>query len=115
MNDPLAQIDDLRSYAASDVDQLTVSLELDGAKIPRLKKDFRVQSTAFAFTIPDDNLFNAVGEGPYPGGSYFPAADDGVYLMVSPLPAGPHTLHFHGRFPQYNFTWDITYNLMVGK
>lgn len=115
MNDPKAQIADMRSLAASAIDGATnVVMEFDGVKIPRLKNAFRVQSTAFPFTMPDDNLFSAVGEGPYPGGSYFPGIDDGVYVMLTPRP-GPHTLHFHGFFPQWNFTLDVTYNLLVSN
>jgi hypothetical protein len=116
MNDPKVQIADLRSNAASNMDGATnLSFDIDGAKIPHLKRDFRIQSPAFVFTLPDDNLFNAVGEGPYPGGAYFPGVDDGVYVMLSPLPAGPHRIHFHGFFPVWNFTLDITYHLMVAK
>jgi hypothetical protein len=116
MNDPKFQIADLRSNAALNMDgAANLSFDIDGAKIPRLKKDFRVQSPAFVFTLPDDNLFNAVGEGPYPGGSYFPGVDDGVYVMLAPLSGGPHKIHFHGAFPVWGFTLDITYNLTVGK
>jgi len=116
MNDPKFQIADLRSLAASNIDgTANLSFDIDGAKVPRLKKDFRVQSTAFVFTIPDDNLFNAVGEGPYPGGANFPGLDDGVYVMLAPLPVGAHKIHFHGSMPAFNFTLDITYNVTVGK
>lgn len=116
VNDPKAQIADLRSGNASAMDGAAdISLDLDGAAIPQLKQRFRVQSPAFIFTLPDDNLFTAIGEGPYSGGSYFPAVDDGVYVMLSPLPAGAHTLHFHGSYPVWNFTLDITYNLNVAK
>ncbi len=116
MNDPKFQLADLRSLAASNIEGATnLSFDIDGAKIPRLKKDLRIQSPAFVFTLPDDNLFNAVGEGPYPGGAYFPGVDDGVYVMLSPLPVGPHRIHFHGFMPAFNFTLDITYNLWVAK
>jgi hypothetical protein len=116
LKDPKAQIADMRALMASGVDGATdVSLEIDGAAIPHLKDRFRVQSPAFVFTLPDDNLFNAVGEGPFTGGSYFPGVDDGVYVMLSPLPAGLHQVHFHGFFPAFNFTLDITYHLMVAK
>ena len=116
MNDPKFQIADLRSNAAINMDGAAhLSFQVDGVKIPNLKKDFRVQSTAFVFTLPDDNLFNAVGEGPYTGGSYFPGVDDGVYVMLAPLPVGPHTIHFHGSFPVWQFTLDITYYLNVTK
>jgi hypothetical protein len=116
MNDPKFQIADLRSLAASNIDGATnLSFEIDGAAVPQLKDRFRVQSPAFVFTLPDDNLFNAVGEGPYPGGAYFPGLDDGVYVMLSPLPAGPHQIHLHGFLPAFNFTLDITYDLTVAK
>jgi len=116
MNDPKTQLADLRSAAASFIDGSTnVWLTLDGVKIPHLKEYFRVQSPAFVFTIPDDNLFNAVGEGPYPGGSYSPGVDDGVYVMVPPMRPGPHQIHLHTYVPAYNFTLDITYNLTVTK
>lgn len=116
MNDPKVQIADLRSNAALNMDAAAnLSFDIDGAKIPRLKKDFRIQSPAFVFTLPDDNLFNAVGEGPYPGGAYFPGVDDGVYVMLAPLSAGSHKVHFHGAFPVWNFTLDITYILNVAK
>jgi hypothetical protein len=116
MNDPKFQIADLRSNAALNMDgAANLSFRVDGVKTPNLKKDFRVQSTAFVFTLPDDNLFNAVGEGPYTGGSYFPGVDDGVYVMLAPLPPGPHTIHFHGSFPVWQFTLDITYYLTVTK
>lgn len=116
MNDPKFQIADLRSNAALNMDgAANLSFAIDGVKIPSLKKGFRVQSPAFVFTLPDDNLFNAVGEGPYPGGAYFPGVDDGVYVMVAPLPAGWHKIHFHGALPVWNFTLDITYNLNVTK
>ncbi len=116
MNDPKFQLADLRGLAASNIDGVTnLSFTIDGAKIPGLKKDFRIQSPAFVFTIPDDNLFNAVGEGPYPGGAYFPGVDDGVYVMLAPLPVGPHLIHFHGSMPAFNFTLDITYHVTVAK
>lgn len=115
MNNPLEQIDDLRSLAASDIDGSSNELDIDGKQIRNLLQDFRVQSPAFVFTIPDDNLFNAVGEGPYPGGAYFPGLDDGVYVMFAPLRAGSHKIHFHGYMPAFNFTLDVTYNLTVGN
>lgn len=112
---PNPQITDLRSAAASNMDGSTTEIDVDGRQIRNLQPNFRVQSAAFVFTLPDDNLFNAVGEGPYPGGSYFPGVDDGVYVMLAPLPVGPHRIHFHGYMPQYNFGLDITYNLTVAK
>jgi hypothetical protein len=116
LNDPKVQIQDLRSMNAAAMDgAANLSLAIDGVPIPHLQDRFRVQSTVFGFTIPDDNLFTAIGEGNFAGGAYFPAADDGVYAMIAPLPAGPHKIHFHGAFPVYNFTLDITYKVLVAK
>ena len=105
------QIDDLRIYNANWINAATVTMEVDGMPIPDLKDQFRVQSPAFVFTIPDDNFFTAVGEGPFTAGSYFPGVDDGIYVMLAPLPLGHHTLHFHGT--SSGFTLDITYHLYV--
>jgi len=108
-------IHDLRQLAASYVDPASVSMEIDGAPVPKLKERFRVQTDAFGITIPDDNQFTAVGEGQFAAGTYFPAVDDGIYVMLSPLPPGRHTIHFHGYFPAFNFTLDITYHLSVER
>jgi hypothetical protein len=62
--------------------------------------------------LPDDNLFTASGQ-PEPAGTYFPAVDDGVYIMLKPLAPGPHLLHFTGSFPAFSFSFDITYKLKV--
>jgi hypothetical protein len=111
---PNATIVDLRKFAESSIDGTAdLRVEIDGVPVPNLKNRFRVQSSAFGFTLPDDNLFKAVEPGTYPQGTYFAAADDGVYVMLAPLPAGPHVLRFHGAFPAFGFTLDIKYNLSV--
>ena len=104
----------------------SLSVQIDSQSIPNevLKTYFREQSPVFDFTFPNatDNLLVAGGEGPFTGCSLTPAnvngtcflsADDGVYVMLSPLTAGSHTLHFTGTFPESNFTINITYNLTV--
>jgi len=39
--------------------------------------------------------------------------DEGYYLILDPLKAGNHLLHFHGSLPDASFTLDITYHLKV--
>jgi hypothetical protein len=108
------QIADLRIYTQSAIDGAAdLAMEVDGEPIHQLKDKFRVQSPAFVFTLPQDNFFTAVGEGPFNAGSYYPGVDDGVYVMLAPLPRGHHTLHFHGTLPTYGFTLDVTYHLYV--
>jgi len=114
LEDPGKQINDLRAASESFLDPATVSMEVDGQPIYDLKSKFRVQSPAFVFTLPDDNFFTAVGEGPFKGGSYFPAVDDGVYVMLAPLPPGHHTIHFQGAITTpFTFALDVTYHLNV--
>jgi hypothetical protein len=108
----LTQIGELRAATAAGMDAATsLSMQVDGVSIPNIKERFRVQSSAFVFTLPADNFFTAVGEGPFVAGSYFPAVDDGYYVMLAPLPLGHHTIHFHGA--SGTFGLDITYHIYV--
>ena len=89
-----------------------MSAEIDGAPVRDLAERFHVQSTAFGFTLPADNLLKATTGNPYAAGAYFPSVDDGFYLMVAPLPPGHHTIHFHG-IGTGGFTLDVIYHLAV--
>ena len=106
------QIGDLRAITAIEMDGVTdLSMQVDGENIPDIKERFRVQSSAFGFTLPADNFFTAIGEGPFEAGTYFPAVDDGYYVMVAPPPTGQHTIHFHGAGGP--FVLDVTYKIHV--
>ena len=85
---------------------------LDGAPLVTNKEKMRVRSVEYAVTMPDDNLLNAIGEGPFAGGTYSPAVDDGYYVMLSPLPAGVHTLRILSK-ANGQITQDIQYTLTV--
>ncbi len=105
-------IAEMRSCAAFYVDQVVgLEADLDGKNIGNLK-DLRVTSVQFDVTWPADNVLNAIGEGPFSAGTYSPVVDDGYYIMLAPLSAGSHTLHFHAGS---STTQDITYNLTVTK
>ncbi|MBZ5545248.1 MAG: hypothetical protein LAO07_16475 [Acidobacteriia bacterium] len=103
-------IAEMRQCAASFVNTTGLSATIDGSPVPHLRERFRVQSSAFGFTLPEDNLLNAIGEGPFAQGTYFPSVDDGFYVMLAPLPAGSHVLHIQAGTSQ-----DITYDLEVSK
>jgi hypothetical protein len=106
------QIGELRAAAAYLMDGVTdLSMQVDGKKIQNIKERFRMQSPTYGFTLPADNFFNALGEGPFEAGTYFPAVDDGYYVMVAPLPLGHHTIHFHGIAGPY--VQDVTYHIDV--
>ena len=89
-----------------------VSADVDGVAIP-IPIQFREQSPAFSFTLPPDDLLSAIGEGPFRPGTYFPSVDDGYYVMLAPLPAGTHRVHFLGQSTVGPFTLDVTYLLTV--
>jgi len=113
---PGASADDLRNDVKSVIDLVTnLRVDVDGTSLHSndLQRTYRVGSPAFSFFIPEDNLLNAIGEGPFHAGNYSPAVSDGFYVMVAPLSVGQHRIHFHGAIPKFHFTLDVTYNLNV--
>ena len=106
------QIGELRAATAYVMDGVTdLSMQVDDENVRDIKERFRMQSPAFGFTLPADNFFTALGEGPFKAGTYFPSVDDGYYVMVAPLPIGHHTIHFHGTVGPY--VQDVTYHISV--
>ncbi len=113
-------ITQMRAFLADGIDQtIKLKVTVDGKAIKGecgkpvdLKKDFRVQSTVYTAVMPEGNLLQAIGEEAIGAGTYW-GVDDGVYVMLMPLPKGHHTLNFKGRFPQYDFSLDFTYKLTV--
>jgi hypothetical protein len=90
------------------VDTFDVSLlavEVDGRSLQNLGA-YRAHSPTFEITLPENNLFGA------PAGTYGPAAADGYWVMLHPLPPGQHTIHIHGVFPNGGVL-DVTYHLLV--
>lgn len=87
-------------------DTINLAAEIDGVPVQNVTA-YRVQSPDFDFTAPADNL-NGI-----PAGSGQSTAD-GYYLLLAPLSAGPHTIHFTGTFADFGFTIDTTYHLVVG-
>lgn len=106
-------INELRAFTAEQIDPADVSITVDGAAIPDVKNRFRVQSPAFSFTLPNDNMYTALYGTTFNPGTYFPGVDDGVYVMLSPLPAGYHVIQLKGYFPQWDFGFDVTYSVIV--
>jgi hypothetical protein len=111
-NDPPLSVEELRAGAKALMDAATdLSCQVDGVPIRDLTS-YRVQGPVFSVTFPDDNIFQFFGCD-VPTGTYSPFVNDGFYLMLEPLPAGPHTIHFHGSIPDASFTLDITYHITV--
>lgn len=86
----------------ANIDGEDVDISLDPDTTP-----LRTLSPAGLFTIiaPENNILGVV-----PGQS-FDTVTDGFYLMLAPLPPGPHTITFGGT-SRY-FSSYVTYNLIV--
>lgn len=104
----------MRDRLAGSIDPVTgLVVTVDGKHIKgNLKKNFRVQSVVYPTLVTDNSLFSAIGETFIVAGTYF-GVDDGVYVMLEPLRKGHHTLNFKGTFPQFDFSLDVTYKLIV--
>ena len=105
------QIAAMRQYAAGIESTPGVFCEIDRKPVPQLMQRFGVQSAAFGFTLPDKNILSYIYAPPndFKAGTYYPAVDEGYYIMLAPLPPGNHTLHFGA-------SWlDVTYHLTVTK
>ncbi len=107
-------ISQMRKAVADGIDQTTgLQVTVDGKSIGGdIKKDFRVQSTVYTSLVPAGSQYPAIGENYIVEGTYV-GVDDGVYVMLKPLPKGIHFLNFRGSFPQWDFNLDFTYKLDV--
>jgi hypothetical protein len=65
--------------------------------------------------MPADNIGAAMCGDPAVPTLVSPAVSDGIWLMLRPLPPGPHTIRFGGSFPVIGgvFQLDITYHVTV--
>lgn len=122
---PTRTIEDMRASAIARQNLSTdLAADLDGEAVTNLA-NYRISNidtpNAFGFTLPEQNLFAFFGQ-PAPAGScYVPAGwtdcvpytavNDGYYLMMRPLAAGEHTLHFSGTLGTFHL--NVTYHLNI--
>ena len=114
--------DELAAEAAGDWSAVTVTTcTIDGVPVAGLDNPtntaYLVQSPPFSYTTAEHGTVLAdFGEPCIPGGlTVYPAVADGVYLMLSPLSPGKHSIHFVGvvgpvssPFVEDDITYDIT-------
>jgi hypothetical protein len=106
----LCDVTALRAAAAASLDSVTIEASIDGVPLLNLN-DYRVQSPVFSVTLPEGNILDI------PSGTYAPMISDGYWLMLAPLSAGAHTIHFKGIVtggPFDGFEIEGTYHLTVG-
>jgi hypothetical protein len=87
-----------------------LNVEIDGVPLQNLF-GYRVTSPLFTFT----GNTSLTHWDPCITGEPQPAVSDGYWIMLAPLSAGNHTLHFHGAATSWgtDFDVDVTYNLTV--
>jgi hypothetical protein len=91
---------------------VSIEASLDGQEIPDLDKYF-VYSPLYNFTTAENNDLSL------PPGTHDQAVSAGYYIMLKPLPAGEHDLHFRGANTDFtvsngvNFFTEVTYHLTI--
>ncbi len=92
-----------------------LACEIDGKSVANLMA-YRCPTApgeTFLVDVPANDVWGLVGSttvggGIFQPGTYGPAVQDGIYLMVAPLSAGRHTIHF-----TVSGFLDVTYHLTV--
>ncbi|MGA2630492.1 MAG: hypothetical protein ABSG54_09780 [Terriglobia bacterium] len=108
-----ADVTSVAAGAADLIDVSTLSVAIDGIAARNLEK-YRFRSPVFSFTGSSPNIFSAsCGTPPCYEGFHEQAVADGYWVLLNPLPAGKHTIHFHGEVPDWGFVVDVTYHLKV--
>jgi hypothetical protein len=64
-------------------------------------------SPLFEFTVPENNILGVEA------GMTGQSVSNGAHLMLAPLTPGEHTIHFHGSYPNLEFTVDTYYHITV--
>ncbi len=108
-----AQRDYARSVIAPLIDDAyDLTCQIDGVEVLKVA-DYRCQTpdgAEYMVTFPENSLW-------LPAGTYGPSVDDGIYLMVAPLSAGKHTIHFTAKSFWFGAptSLEVTYLLTVLK
>jgi hypothetical protein len=83
---------------------------IDGIPV-RALDSYRGESPLFTFgPLPDPNV---LGPPPVAAGTIGSSVDVGIYLLLTPLSVGSHTIHFTGTFDEFGVSIDTTYYLTV--
>lgn len=99
-----------RDYNQQQIDSASnLACEIDGVPVANLAA-YREQSSIFRVVLPEDNVFGVPEWG---GLAVDSTVDEGIYLLVTPLRSGSHTVHIHACMNNCGFELDVTYHLTV--
>ncbi len=105
-----------KAYIAPFIDTAyDLSCQIDGVEVKDIAayRCVTPDGAEYMVTFPtDDNPWAPL----LPAGTYGPCVDDGIWLMLAPLPAGEHTIHFTAGSTAWGpFALEVTYHLTVLK
>jgi hypothetical protein len=83
-----------------------LSATIDGNPVSDIGR-YCEKSVSFKVDVPEGAVFGL------PAGVLGPCRDSGYYLMVRPLPPGPHTIEFAGS--RDDFSLHVTYQITVSR
>jgi hypothetical protein len=110
---PTETEEDLRTTTKVQADKAAVlEASIDGVPLQDLQ-NYRAESPLFNVTFPEGNILGV------PAGST-EGVSDGYWVMLQPLPAGEHTIHFRGAYVDVtapggagNIVTETTYRLTI--
>jgi len=114
---PPVTVDQLKQWAAYYAEASELHASIDGVPVNGLV-GYRAAYAPFGYTVPAiDNMVQYFGA-QVPGKDWpvtyiLPAASDGYWLMLQPLPLGNHVINFGGTVKNTGFQIDITYYITV--
>ena len=110
--DPPHTLEELRElFTRPPIDDAqNVSAQIDGAAVSNVLSHREEDPSGFFVNWPRDNIFDYP---PLPDQAGV-CVNDGYWLMVAPMSAGNHDLHFTAQLPDFpGFDLDVTYHLKV--
>ncbi len=100
-----------RTYVGALIDAVTSwTCTVDGTPCVWSAQIVRAQSDALPLNLPDGSFEEDFGFAP---GVREISIADGYWVMLDPLPPGPHTIHFTSAVSSIPFSLDVTYHLTV--
>ena len=94
----------LRDWAAGGFDSYRdVFAVIDGKPVTQLT-DYRQRSPSYGLVLPKDNVFQPLSPGYQDGVVIEDQISDGIWVMLSPLSPGDHTVAFGGK---NTFGWSL--------
>jgi hypothetical protein len=100
---PPVTLDELKAAVAQIAPATELHASINGSPLTDLFS-YRAAFAPFAYTVPvTDNILQFEGlnvpRSDWPSTTVYPAASDGYWLMVEPLPPGAYTINFGGTAP----------------